>query len=120
MRESRNRYHLTRHLRNSRQHEQGSGRIRFEGEHVILPRAQQGGYCSGSAVSQTYPYHLGRMAVQECSLLEIRVLRDNHESVLGGVISHDLIVGVAETDISDMNGRTITLRQQRYEPVRQF
>src|SRR5690242_12871520 len=59
--------------------------IGFKGQQVRLPGTQQGCEGCGRTIAQPDPHDLGRVAQQECPVLEVGVLRYDHESMRCGI-----------------------------------
>jgi hypothetical protein len=64
--------------------------------------AKRSGNLTGGAVAAPNPHHLRWMTEQKGPLMKVRVFRHDDEVVLGGVLSHDDVVGAVETGFTNV------------------
>jgi hypothetical protein len=102
-----------------RQHEQGPFDIKAERSDPRLLSAEETCNVSGASVANPQPDDLWRSTVQETSLTEIVVFRDNHESVVARVIPHETVGSAEQADIAHVAAARKFLSQQLHEPMAQ-
>src|SRR5438132_9215666 len=59
------------------------------------------------------------MAKEKTALMKVRVLGDEGEAALGGIVPNGLVVGLTQTDLSHVLRVGILLSKRVHEPVRQ-
>ena len=69
-----------------------------------MPEFEEAYDVTGSAVSETYPSHLGRGSVHQAHLVEVSVLRDQCEPMLFTIFPDRNVISTRKTDRANVLG----------------
>ena len=87
-------------MRGLREQEKSRGRIGGEAEQGLVVSAEQRLDLGSGAVAQPEIDHLGRGAAEETQVMEIVVLRYDHEIMPGGVAPDFVVRAPEQTDLT--------------------
>src|SRR5690606_5024229 len=73
---------------------------------------------AGRAIAQAHPDHFRWWTGHQCSLVEVFVLRDDHEPVVEGVAPNFVVGRIAKSDPSHVRRVGELLGDSRYQPTR--
>jgi hypothetical protein len=93
--------------------------VASKGENVVQMVAQQLLNRVHRAVAELERYHLGRRTDLQRALMKVRVFADDHQPVLGGIPPDHAVIGIPQSDGSDMERVGKEIREATNERGRQ-
>jgi len=93
--------------------------VALEDKHVGVMVTENGDDLACRAVPSPNPDYLGRVPQQEAPLVEIGILRDDREPMLGGVSPDGIVIGSLQANLADMRRARVEVREDGEETGRE-